>query len=161
MALEIERKFLLPTMPPLEVYRDQNIAPCIIITQAYLAAGDNEEVRLRCAGGRCFLTVKHGAGLQRREVETPIERATFEHLMSKSTGQVVKKYRYLIQDNGQRLELDEFTGQLSGLVLLECEFTSVQAAAEFQLPAWASNAQEVTGDQRFANKNLALSSNSP
>lgn len=54
------------------------------------------------------------------------------------------------------LELDEYVGNLPGLYMLECEFTSLENTRAFQLPGWAAAASEMNYAETFKNRHLAL-----
>lgn len=72
-----------------------------------------------------------------------------------STGRRVEKTRYLGHLGDQRVfELDSFSGNLAPRTLVEVEFTSVEAAAEFAPPAWFG--MDVTDDKRLKNRVLAV-----
>ncbi len=64
MTVEIERKFLLPTAPPLD-----QIGTGVHIRQGYLAEEDAVEVRIRITSAGATLTVKTGRGMSRTEVD--------------------------------------------------------------------------------------------
>lgn len=161
MSTEIERKFWLPTMPPLFVYSDYTQVPCSIIEQAYLEVSAEREKRIRRAGTVYTMTVKEGSGLVRGEVENFISANDYHTLLPTAVGQLIRKNRYRIGHEGHVLELDQYEEYLAGLVILECEFTSPEAAASFSLPPWAADAVDVTDDKRFKNKNLAFAASPP
>ncbi|HEY8583444.1 MAG TPA: CYTH domain-containing protein [Capillimicrobium sp.] len=150
-AFEIERKFL-PGELPEEVLR----AAAKPIEQGYLAIDEGVEVRVRRIGGRCVLTVKGGRGLVRLEEELEIDERRFEALWPLTEGRQLEKSRRSVPlGDGALLEVDEYGGALAGLVVAEVEFPSVAASEAFAVPAWLGT--EVTGDERYANRSLALS----
>ena len=51
-------------------------------------------------------------------------------------------------------ELDVYEGALAGLVTLEVEFASEDAARAWTPPPWAG--RDVTGDKAYANQTLAV-----
>ncbi|OHA58854.1 MAG: hypothetical protein A2571_00515 [Candidatus Vogelbacteria bacterium RIFOXYD1_FULL_44_32] len=155
IGYEIERKFWLPTMPPLVVYVDHNQVPCLFIEQAYLPAEEGE-TRVRRSGRKYFLTVKKGEGLVRQETEVELPRVIYDSLRPLAVGRTVNKNRYFFKFGQLVLELDEYTGYLAGLVVLECEFKTEEEAHNFTLPDWAKLAVDVTSDKRFKNKSLSL-----
>lgn len=150
MALEVERKFLL-TEPP--AWLDE--CPSLAIEQGYLAVGEGAEVRLRRAGERRTLTVKRGEGEVREEVEVELSPAQFDALWPLTDSHRVAKTRYRKSIEAElEAEVDVYSGHLEGLVLAEVEFPSEERSRAFEPPAWL--ADEVTGDQRYANHTLAL-----
>ena len=147
---EIERKFRLPTLPDPRILGDGDL-----VLQGYLLT-DAVEVRVRKRADRCYLTVKGQGTIERDEWETDIPAWAFGQLWPETAGRRIEKTRYLVQHSGFSLEVDEYHGQLRGLVILECELDSREAANGFELPEWASTAQDVSADQRFKNRNLAV-----
>jgi CYTH domain-containing protein len=147
--MEIERKFLVPA-PPAQLDEEERVD----IAQGYLAAGeDGSEVRLRRAGERLWLTAKRGAGMVRGEFEVELHAEQFDALWPATEGRRLVKTRHTIPIGERSVELDVYSGRLSGLVVAEVEFPSVEAARHFVPPPWFGT--EVTEDQRFKNRRLA------
>lgn len=150
MGLEVERKFLLSEPPP-----GLDSCPATPIEQGYLALSDGVEVRLRRAGESRTLTVKRGAGEVREEVEVALDPTAFERLWPLTESRRLSKIRYRKPlGEGVEAEVDVYRGRLEGLIVAEVEFPSSERSRGFQPPPWL--AQEVTGDERYANRNLAL-----
>jgi adenylate cyclase len=147
---EIERKFLLDQAPAwLEQHASRQIS------QGYLAVGDGVEVRLRRADDDRLLTVKRGTGETREEVEVTLDRDQFERLWGLTESRRVAKRRFLVPlDDGHHAEVDVYRDSLAGLVVAEVEFSSEAESHRFRPPAWFG--LEVTGDERYANRELAL-----
>jgi CYTH domain-containing protein len=144
---EIERKFLVSSMP-------EDPGPGTAIAQGYLPlASDDTEVRVRRKGEATVLTVKRGSGLDRGEEEVAISTGAFEALWPLTEGRRIEKTRYEIPCAGATIELDEFGGELDGLLLAEVEFGSRAASESFEPPDWLG--REVTDDASFANRSLA------
>jgi adenylate cyclase len=149
-GVEIERKFVLSEAPA-----EAAGAPSDRIEQGYLAISDDGvEVRVRRIGVRTVLTVKKGSGLRRLEEELDIPAATFEALWPLTEDRRVEKERFRLGGHGRGIELDVYDGALDGLVVAEIEFESEEASEEFDPPAWLG--REVTGDERYANRRLAV-----
>lgn len=148
MAVEIERKFRLASLPPW-------IGECewVPIRQGYVALEQDREVRVRQAGDRRTLTVKSGSGLARGEVEVEIPGAQLEELWSLTEGRRLEKRRHLRDAPEGTYEIDVYEGALSGLLIAEIEFASVESSHSFNAPDWLGD--EVTGDERYANRSLA------
>ncbi len=147
---EIERKFLVKTLPDLS--KAQNT----YIHQGYLThANDSVEIRLRQKDEQYFITVKSGAGMVRGEREISIDQKQFETLWPDTQGKRIEKHRWTgLLDTGQTFELDLFMVDLESLVLVEVEFSSRQQAESFQPADWFG--LEVTDDKRYKNKALAM-----
>lgn len=150
MTSEIERKFLVAEAPA--ALRAQ---PGLAIRQGYLAVDGDVEVRVRRLGDRCLLTIKGGRGLVRLEEELEIDERRFAALWTLTEGRRLEKTRRSQPLPGELLvEVDEYHEDLDGLWVAEVEFPSVQASAAFTAPGWFG--AEVTGDDRYANRSLAL-----
>ena len=149
MAQEVERKFLLSTLP--SFLDGQSFKS---IRQGYIAveAGGNE-VRVRAKGKEYWLTVKSSGTLHRTEVELPISKEDFVQLWSLTGKRQIEKHRYEIEQDGKMIEVDVFKGNLNGLILAEIEFETIEEATAFQPFTWLT--KEVTQHQEFKNRNLA------
>jgi len=150
MTTEIEKKFKLAALPPATI-----LGEGVAIKQGYLFTTEGEG-RVRQKGNAYFLTVKGEGDLARSEWETSIPEWVFETLWRRTEGARVEKTRCSIDYEGLILEVDEYFGHLAGLVTLECEFESEEAANGFILPEWATSAEDVTSDKRYKNKALAV-----
>ncbi len=147
--LEIERKFIVRNLP-----HDLFSLSSVRIYQGYLSVGNSEEIRLRRWEDQTILTVKHGQGLSRVEVEVALDIQQFTTLWPLTRNRRIEKIRYLRPFPEGIIELDVFKGGLEGLCLAEVEFESEEAASRFQPPDWFG--KDVTADERYKNKNLAL-----
>ncbi len=148
MGREIERKFLVKG----NSWRQGGKG--VKVRQGHLSTDRDRVVRVRTAGGKGFLTIKgKGRGLMRPEYEYEIPvRDAVEILEKLCVGAVIEKTRYCLNHEGLRWEIDEFHGENRGLVVAEVELES-----EFQevpRPDWLG--EEVSGDPRYLNVNLAL-----
>ena len=114
---------------------------------------DETEVRVRRGRGSAHLTVKQGSGLSRVEVEIELDDSQFASLWPLTAGRRIWKDRHRVPLDGGQIEIDTYRGELAGLVVAEVEFASEQEAGSFKAPAWFGD--EVTGNPRYLNKNLA------
>jgi adenylate cyclase len=143
MGIEIERRFLVlvDKLPDLSECHSE------IIDQAYFSS--DPWVRVRVYRGnrpRALLTIKGQGTLKRPEVncEIPAEKAQEMWPLAKSE---IHKIRH----NYESWEIDEFTGALAGLWLVEIELEAEDSG--FDKPEWLG--QEVTEDIRYSNAYLA------
>ncbi|MBQ3786555.1 MAG: CYTH domain-containing protein [Lachnospiraceae bacterium] len=165
MGKEIERKFLLRSLPDdLSAYR------CRYIEQAYLS--QKPVIRIRKSDDEYYMTYKGGGLMERIEYNLPLDRESFEHLLEKADGHVIKKKRYEIpleadesvfpdiskeeleainSDNPLKIELDIFSYP-EGLVLAEVEFPDRRLAEAFVMPDMFK--EDVTEDPRYHNSNM-------
>lgn len=146
---EIERKFLVESLPP-----EVSALRSLPIRQGYLVQDEYREVRLRMIGKSYFLTVKEGSGLVRSEVETPISHEQFQRLWPMTEGRRIEKERTQVKIPGATLEIDRYLGNLSPLCVAEVEFPSVEASESFEAPTYFGT--EVTERPEFANAFLAV-----
>ncbi len=82
-----------------------------------------------------------------------IDAGRFARLWPLTEGRRIEKTRYVIPAEGLSIELDVFSGGLTGLFVAEVEFASETAADAFEPPEWFG--AEVTDDARFKNQRLA------
>ncbi len=148
--MEIERKFLLPALPP-----DLGRYPGHAIEQGYLAfSPEGVEVRVRRKGNEHFLTVKKGGGMSRLEVELPLPPGEFAALWPLTAHSRVSKTRHnLPGPDGLTVEVDIYGGNLTGLWVAEVEFPDEAAAHGFRPPEGFG--REITADPAYRNQTLA------
>jgi CYTH domain-containing protein len=148
---EVERKFLLTGLPPL----DGAEAP-VDIEQGYLP-GEHLIERLRRIqspeGVALVRTVKEGSGLTRMEVEEPVTPGVFDQFWPLTEGRRLRKRRHRIADGNLVWEIDQFLDR--DLVLAEVELPG--PATEVSLPSWLRPhvLREVTDDAAYTNSQLA------
>lgn len=148
MGIEIERKFLVAS----DGWRAQ-ASGAIRFSQGYLSRDPARTVRVRIAGQQSFLTIKGATtGATRAEFEYAVPLGDAQQLLALADGPVVEKIRHLCVLDGMTWEVDEFLGANAGLVVAEIELES--EAQPFTRPAWLGD--EVTGDARYVNANLAV-----
>ncbi len=151
MGVEIERKFLVDTgwLPELP---DGHL-----MKQGYIRTGSFTSVRARIKGSSGYLTLKGKSsddGLSRSEFEYEIPLTDAQDIIDElCNGGTVEKTRYELKIGKFLWELDIFSGANLGLVLAEVELPDLEASV--QMPEWAI--EEVTGDVRYYNLNLATS----
>lgn len=146
---EIERKFLVKRIPDLSQFKSHRII------QGYISTAlDCSEVRVRQKENKFYQTIKGEGSLTRSEVEIEISKEQFDLLWAETEGQRIEKTRYDIPFNGNVIELDVYSGSLKGFILAEVEFESEAESALFTPPDWFG--KEVTYEEKFRNKNLAL-----
>ena len=146
MAVEIERKFLVDTIPQNKISRSK------MVKQGYIVNDERQVVRVRSIDHDYFLTIKSTTkGLSRLEFEYAIPeedaRDMFEHLCASS---FIEKTRHYIEHQGHLWEVDEFQGKNQGLIVAEIELESEDEM--FQRPDWIGD--EVSHNPRYYNMNL-------
>ncbi len=75
-------------------------------------------------------------------------------LLSSLPGKVLTKTRHYVgKIDGVEVSVDEFSGDLVGLIMAEAEFDDMQTMSSYSMPDFAS--VEVTGDIRYTGGELA------
>jgi CYTH domain-containing protein len=145
MGIEIEKKFLVTTLP-------ENLGPGIEICQGYLVNTPEKVVRVRIKGDKGFLTIKGRPERRvRPEYEYVIPKTDAQEMLERfCEGRIVEKIRHTCLYGGMTWEIDQFSGASRGLVVAEIELSSPDQA--FSVPPWAG--PEVTDDPRYLNANL-------
>ena len=149
--VEIEKKWRVAKLP-----EDLTRFECIDMEQAYL--NTHPTVRIRRENEEYFLTYK---GISENDVahaeyNLPLTEEAFRHLLEKCDGRILRKTRYKMPVEGYpslTAELDIFSGELEGLVILEVEFPSVEEALSFDPPAWYG--KDVTEDPAYHNSAIS------
>ena len=145
--MEIERKYLIDTLP--EDYQDY---PCRHIERAYL--NTDPVIRIRKDNNKYELTYKSAGLMSRQEYNLPLDDKSYEHLLTKIDGRLIKKKRYMIPlSSALTAELDIFEGDLAPLMLVEVEFDSEDAANSFSPPDWFG--EDVTFSGKYHNSYLS------
>lgn len=145
---EIERKFLVSGSS----YR-QLATRTMHIRQAYIGHAVEGEARVSIRDDKAWIIIKSAKSqLSRFEYEIPISVEDAEDIIANAGGNVISKTRYIVPiDEEVYAEVDEFQGNLSGLVIAEVELP--YESYEFEAPAFFG--REVTGVSTYYNHNLA------
>lgn len=146
MGVEIEVKYLVRD----ESWRDEATAPARF-EQGYVASAEDRTVRVRIAGDSAWLTLKFGQGRSRAEFEYPIPADEASELLEHARGRVIRKTRWRVVHDGDAWEVDEFDGDLAGLVTAELELE--EEGQQYALPPWLG--EDVTGRAEYLNSTLA------
>ena len=174
MGVEIEKKFLVSRLPDdLSIYRYH------MIEQAYLNV--HPAIRVRREDDIYYMTYK-GAHSQNEgeigqvEYNMPLDKESYDRLLSKAEGNVIKKRRYLIPLNEDaytmdylndhdilrqmikneevKIELDVFEDMFEGRVIAEVEFPDEESAKNYRPASWFE--REVTGDPKYSNASMSM-----
>jgi adenylate cyclase len=150
VPVEIERKFLVKG----DTWRELVAGEGKPIRQGYICRNPQRTVRVRTYGQEGFLTVKTGrSGISRLEFEYNIPFEHAHELLDKvCMHPLIEKKRFRIPLNGFTIEMDEFSGDNSGLVIAEVELPDVNTVLE--TPDWFG--KEVSQDPRYRNSQLTI-----
>ena len=149
MANEIERKFLLMSLP--------KGLKGTTMRQGYLQPQKERAVRVRTLekDGKItgFLTIKgigSASGMTRYEYETELPLEDANHLLKLCDQPLIEKTRYKIVHEDLLWEIDEFHGVNEGLNVAEVELESEEQT--FKKPGFVG--EEVTGQAKYYNMML-------
>jgi len=149
MANEIERKFLIKSLP--------DDMSGITMRQGYLQPEKERAVRIRTVekdgSKKGVLTIKgmgNKSGMSRYEFETEIPVPDADHLLSLCDQPLIEKTRFKYDHEGLIWEIDEFHGVNDGLIIAEVELESEDQ--QFNKPDFIGD--EVTGQIKYYNMML-------
>ncbi|HLI08123.1 MAG TPA: hypothetical protein VKV40_16260 [Ktedonobacteraceae bacterium] len=148
---EVERKFLVATIPPGSIFQAD-------ITDHYIP---NTTLRLRRMQAGDEVTFKLGQKLRLHPSETRVifhtnfylSEAEYVFLVSTLPSHQLKKRRFKFHGAGIPISIDQFQGPLEGVVIAEVDF-GPDDPASLPMPSFAL--AEVTDDERFTGGRLAL-----
>lgn len=141
---EIEYKFLVDRT----IWENAPKPAPELIVQGYISKSKESTVRVRIKGERGYLTIKgKTTGIQRTEFEYEIPLSDAEAMIELFTEKHIRKHRYEVIVDGKTWEVDEFHGNLEGLILAELEVESEDET--FTKPNWVT--QDVSTDPNYYN----------
>ncbi|MDD2961295.1 MAG: CYTH domain-containing protein [Muribaculaceae bacterium] len=148
MATEIEHKYLVINDEYKKLASDSHH-----IKQAYISRNKERTVRVRILDNSGFITIKgKNIGDTRSEYEYQIPKVDAEELIANLCEPfVLEKIRYIVSYMGNTWEVDEFKGELEGLIIAEIEIP--YSEYEYGKPDFIG--ENVTDDPRYYNSNLS------
>ena len=144
--MEIERKFLVGEIPPLDGVKKSEIV------QGYVSF--SPEIRVRKLDDKYYRTEKGEGMVVREENEWEIDKKTAEKMFSEVKTNLIEKTRYYIPYNAYTIELDIYKGIFKGLIVAEVEFNSLEESNDFTPPSWFL--EDISEKREYRNKILAL-----
>jgi len=152
MEIELEKTYLVKEIPP-EI---KGVIPTEIL-DIYIPSNTKHPIlRIRKRGNNHSITKKkpiHGTDSSEQSEETILLSEEEFTELSQIKGKRLRKNRYTIKNDGITLDLDIFLDDLEGLVLVDFEFSSVEAKNSFVIPNWC--VADVTQDELIAGGVLA------
>ena len=146
MAKEIERTFLVDD----DSFRKMS-SFTVHILQGYLNRDPERTVRIRIRNDSAFFTVKgKTVGCERDEFEYEIPLEDGLEMLKLCSGKILDKTRYMVPFGNFVWEVDEYHGDLQGLIVAEVELPN--ANVYVPLPPFVG--KEVTGDPKYYNSQL-------
>lgn len=146
MATEIEHKYLVVN----DSFKTLATAS-VEITQGYIDRTPEHVVRVRRKACQGFITIKgltHGD--TRAEYEYEVPSADVDGLLALCQGRILHKRRWIVPYEGHIWEVDEYGGDLKGLIVAEIELPS--SDVQYSLPPFVG--KDVTCDPAYFNSNL-------
>lgn len=148
MPLEIEHKYIVK-----DNSYTQMAVSCLHIRQGYLSRDKNHTIRVRTKGDKAYITIKtQNIGATRHEFEYEIPTTDAGELLAICRGPIIDKYRYIVNYHGKTWEVDEFCGDLSGIVVAEIELSSPDEP--YDVPDFIG--ENVTGRSEYYNSNIHM-----
>ncbi|MBR1462752.1 MAG: AAA family ATPase [Prevotella sp.] len=153
--IEEERKYI--------VELTGEIPDCIEseITQTYLVADPGVEIRLRRRGWHgkyvnVHTTKKHTDSNEILETERQVSNNLYESLLQQADPyrQPIRKQRKSFIWKGQYFELDNYLEPVSNLTILETKGVAAKESVKF--PPFIKVLEDITGNDKYYNYNLAL-----
>lgn len=190
MGVEIEKKYLIKELP-----KDLHRYAFHVIEQGYLNVFP--AIRVRREDDTYYMTYKgditdpedekaisnmtgdredkpacdEEKKIGKTEYNLPLDKASYEHMVLKADGNIIRKKRYLIplnkdayaeeylkrrpeiikmiEDGEIKIELDVFEDAFEGRIIAEIEFPDEESARNYDPAEWFDT--EVTGDRRYSN----------
>lgn len=159
---EIERKYLLNSASIINILKADGMQMQEdSISQFYVEIKRDKETRFRKFANSYKKTIKIGKGLVREELEEDITKEAYEEAKPYKIGNMIEKKRTCFRLRNSPCAIDEYKGELEGLIVFEIEFETTQLASLFIAPLIFQNfiVKDVTEDESFKNKYLALFGN--
>lgn len=144
--MEIERKFLVGSLPNLDGVKSSEII------QGYVSF--SPEIRVRQLDDKYYRTEKGEGMILREENEWEIDKEAAEKMFKEVKTNLIEKTRYYIPYNKYTIELDIYKGIFKGLIVAEVEFESMEEAQAFTPPDWFI--EDISEKREYRNKILAL-----
>ncbi len=131
------------------------------ISQFYTQVKICKEVRYRKIDDTFFKTVRTGSEVRENIVNKSISHKKYLQAKEKKIGKVLKKERFTLADDLQNFAIDRYKKHLKNITILEVSFKSLEEAETFKLPDTLKVyiQKDVSDDDRYRNKNLALLGN--
>lgn len=146
-VIELERRFLVPGLPP-GLSRPRRIRDLYI---------EGTRLRLRTVEELDGVVLQRKLGHKRRPEETDPSvvhhtslylNETESETLSSLPGRSVLKTRWVVEANGRLAAVDVFEGELRGLAMLEVDFDTYEDMDAYAPPSWAGD--EVTHRDEFS-----------
>jgi len=144
---ELELTYLAKELP-----KEALVSASVEMLDIYIPASASHPVlRIRKSGDKFEITKKEPLqeGDASRLLETTIPLTAGEYAeLAQLPGKRVEKTRFYYREEGTTYQIDVFRGELSGLILVDVEFDSLEKKASFTPPPWVL--KDVTQEEFIA-----------
>lgn len=131
------------------------------ISQFYTQIKICKEVRFRKINKHFYKTVRTGSEVRKNEVDKEVSEKRYLRAKEDKIGKVLKKERFTFKNDAGQFAIDRYHQHLEDLDILEVSFKTLEEAEAFRLPEDLKRhiKKDVSDDERYRNKNLALLGN--
>lgn len=157
MVFEIKRKFLLMNIAVLDDFTLDGISfKCVNLEQFYTQISLFYEIKFCKINDEFIIKQINFKTLVQNEIY--ITQKEYIKAKKNALADIICKDRYIFKINNLPCNIDVYSGNLSGLVILEIEFLNLNDARNFAIPAFLQKHifKEITDDESYKSRNLAL-----
>ncbi len=131
------------------------------ICQFYTQIEYCKETRYQKSNNSFYKTIKTGSEVRKNAVNKEISEKKFNQAKENRVGHILKKERFQLKGYPKQFAVDIYKKDLKNIYLLEVRFKTLDEAASFILPDALKSyiKQDVSDNERYRNKNLALLGN--
>ena len=131
------------------------------ISQFYTQIKICKEIRYRKINKNFYKTIRIGSEVRKNEVAKNISKKRYLRAKEDKIGKVLKKERFTFKQDAGKFAIDRYHQHLKDLDILEVTFKTTEEADAFRLPEDLKRyiKKDVSNDERYRNKNLALLGN--
>jgi len=155
----VEKKYLLNDS--VNVLLDERTFKKKSISQFYTQINICKETRYRKVNKHFYKTVRTGSEVRKNEVDKEINKKQYIRAKTDKIGKVLQKERFILSNTAGNFTIDRYAQHLKNLDILEVTFKTLEEAEAFRLPDALKKyiKKDVSDDDRYRNKNLALLGN--
>lgn len=155
---QIEKKYLL--LNSVEALIDDLELPKQKISEFYTQIKVCKEIKYSKVDSKYYKTIKTGIAGSKALNITQVSKARYRKKQADAIGKKISKSRYLISHDNkdEKYAIDIFSHGLKNIYILEVDFQNQSQKLKFKLPEIFRDLliKEVSNDERYQNKNLAL-----
>ncbi len=156
---QIEKKYLVKT--DIQTLIDDLQLEKQDVSEFYTDIRVCKEVRYSRVGSNYYKTIKTGVTGSKELNSIEVTKANYLKKRKKLVGHKIFKNRYTIEQDREKYFIDRYLDNLDGLYMLEVLFKNKKDRLNYELPDIFRHfvIKDITKDERYQNKNLALLGN--